>query len=83
MVITFITGTLKDCLTKELGMLEYLIIVQLQAVSFTKNADIDRYGYFGYGIGFDRPGSLSFPGTGLGKKCNNFWSRHEFINKDW
>ena len=30
----------------------------------TKNADIDKYGYLGYGIGFDRRGSLSFPGGG-------------------
>ena len=37
------------------------------AVSLTKNADIDRYGYHGYGIGFDRHGSFSFPGTGLGR----------------
>ena len=37
------------------------------AVSVTKNADIDRYGYHGYGIGFDRHGSFSFPGTGLGQ----------------
>ena len=25
-----------------------------EAVSLTKNADIDQYKYFGYGIGFDR-----------------------------
>ena len=37
------------------------------AVKLTKNADIDKYGYSGYGIGFDRHGSFSFPGTGLGK----------------
>ena len=37
------------------------------AVSLTKNADIDRYKYSGYGIGFDRHGSFSFPGTGLGR----------------
>ena len=36
------------------------------AVTFTKNADIDKYGYSGYGIGFDRRGSFSFPGIGLG-----------------
>ena len=24
------------------------------SVKLTKNADIDKYGYFGYGIGFDR-----------------------------
>ena len=37
------------------------------AVTLTKNADIDKYGYSGYGIGFDRHGSFSFPGTGLGR----------------
>ena len=37
------------------------------AFSFTKNADIDKYKYSGYGIGFDRKGSFSFPGTGLGR----------------
>ena len=31
------------------------------AVRLTKNADIDKYGYSGYGIGFDRRGSFSFP----------------------
>ena len=28
----------------------------------TKNVNIDRYGYSGYGIGFDRKGSFSFSG---------------------
>ena len=36
------------------------------AVTLTKNADIDKYGYSGYGIGFDRRGSLSFWGGGFG-----------------
>ena len=31
------------------------------AVTLTKNADIDKYGYFGYGIGFDRKSSFLFP----------------------
>ena len=31
----------------------------------TKNADIDKYKYSGYGIGFDRHKSFSFPDTGL------------------
>ena len=35
-------------------------------VSRTETADIDKYGYSGYGIGFDKHGSFSFPGTGLG-----------------
>ena len=38
------------------------------AVSLTKNADIDKYKYSGYGIGFDRHGAFSF-GNGLGKNC--------------
>ena len=36
-------------------------------VKLTKNTNIDNYGYSGYGIGFDRHGSFSFPGTGLGR----------------
>ena len=45
--------TLKNCL--------------LGAVTLTKNVDIDRYGYSGYGIGFDRRGSFSFPGGRFGQ----------------
>ena len=45
--------TLKNCL--------------FSAVTLTKNADIDKYGYFGYGLGFDRRGSFSFPGSGFGQ----------------
>ena len=37
------------------------------AVTLTKNADIDKYGYFGYGIGFDRKRHFSFPGGGYGQ----------------
>ena len=37
------------------------------AVTLTKNADIDKYGYSGYGIGFDRRGRFSFPGGGFGQ----------------
>ena len=37
------------------------------AVTLTKNADIDKYKYSGYGIGFDRRGSFSFPGGGFGQ----------------
>ena len=36
------------------------------AVALTKNADIDNYKYSGYGIGFDRRGSFSFPSGGFG-----------------
>ena len=38
-----------------------------RAVTLTKNADIDKYGYSGYGIGFDRRGSFSFPSGGFGQ----------------
>ena len=37
------------------------------AVMLTKNADIDKYGYSGYGIGFDRKSSFSFPDGGFGQ----------------
>ena len=37
------------------------------AVTLIKNADIDKYRYSGYGIGFDRKGSFSFPGGGFGQ----------------
>ena len=36
-------------------------------VSLTKNADINKYKYSGYGIGFDRHGSFSSPGIGLSR----------------
>ena len=35
------------------------------AVTLTKNADIDKYKYSGYGTGFDRHGSFSFPDSGF------------------
>ena len=37
------------------------------AVTLTKNADIDKYRYSGYGIGFDRRSSFTFPGRGFGQ----------------
>ena len=37
------------------------------SVTLTKNTDIDNYKYSGYGIGFDRKGSFSFPGGGFGQ----------------
>ena len=33
----------------------------------TKNADIDKYGYSGYGIGFERRSSFWFSGGGFGQ----------------
>ena len=38
------------------------------AVTLTKNADIDKYRYSGYGIGFDRRESFSIP---VGGYCQN------------
>ena len=37
------------------------------AVTLPKNTDIDKYEYSGYGIGFDRRESFSFPGGGYGQ----------------
>ena len=37
------------------------------AVTLTKHVNINRYGYSGYGIGFDRKGSFSFSGGGYGQ----------------
>ena len=33
----------------------------------TKNADVDKYGYSSYGIGFDRRSSFSFPANEFGQ----------------
>ena len=40
----------------------------LGAVSLTKNADIDKYKYFGYNIGFDEYGYFSNP---ISRTCRN------------
>ena len=37
------------------------------AVTLTKNADIEKYKYSGYGIGFDRRSIFSFTGGGFGQ----------------
>ena len=37
------------------------------AVILTKNADVDKYKYSGYGTGFDRRSSFSFPSGGFGQ----------------
>ena len=41
-------------------------------VTLTINTDIDKYHYPGYGIGFDRKGSFSFPGSGIGQNVTIF-----------
>ena len=37
------------------------------AVKLVKSADIEKYKYAGYGIGFDRCGTFSFPTRGFSK----------------
>ena len=44
----------------------------------TKNTDIDKYGYSGYGIGFDRRASFSFPGGGFGQNVLIFGADMSF-----
>ena len=39
------------------------------AVTLTKNADTEKYKYSGYGIGFDRRSSFSFPNSGFGQNA--------------
>ena len=43
-------------------------------VTLTKNVDIDKYKYSGYGIGFNRRSSFSFPGGGFGQNIIIFGS---------
>ena len=42
------------------------------AVTLTKNADTDKYGYSGYGIRFDRRSSFSVPVNGFGRNVTIF-----------
>ena len=50
--------TLKNCL--------------VGSVTLIKNTDIDKYRYSGYGIGFDRRSSFSFPGGRFGQNVISF-----------
>ena len=36
-------------------------------VTLTRNTDIEKYGYSGFGIGLDRRSSFTFPGGGFGQ----------------
>ena len=49
------------------------------AVTLTKNADIDKYGYPDYGIGFDRRGSFSFPSGRYGQNILIFGVDMSFL----
>ena len=42
------------------------------SVTLNKNADIENYKYSGYGIGFDRRSSFSFPSGGFGQNVLMF-----------
>ena len=48
------------------------------SVTLTKNVDIDKYKYSGYGIGFDRKGSFSFPSGGFGQNVVIFGADMSF-----
>ena len=47
-------------------------------VKLTKNADIDKYQYSGYGIGFDRKSSFSFPRGEFGQNIIIFGADMNF-----
>ena len=47
-------------------------------VTLTKNADTEKYGYLGYGIGFDRRCIFSFPGSGFGQNVLSFGADMNF-----
>ena len=55
-------------ISKSINISDYLTLENclFGAVSLTKNVDIDKCKYSGYGIGFDKHGSFLFSGTGLG-----------------
>ena len=61
-------------ISKSINISDYPILENclFGPVSLRKNANIDRHGYSGYEIGFDRHGSFSFPGTRLGRNAITF-----------
>ena len=52
------------------------------AVSWTKNADINKYKYSGYWDWISLVLTFFISWYWIRQKCNNFCSRYEFINKD-
>ena len=54
-------------ISKSINISDYLTLKNclFGAASLAGNADIGKYRFSGYGIGFDRRGSFSFPGIGL------------------
>ena len=55
------------------------------AVTLLKNSDINKFGYTGYGIGFDRGTTFSFPSGGFGHNVLIFgvsmWGSTHIDNK--
>ena len=54
-------------ISKSINISDYLILENclLGVVSLTKNSNYNKYKYSEYGVGFDKHGRFSFPGTGL------------------
>ena len=61
-------------ISKSINIRDYLTLESclFGAVSLSRNADIRRSKYSGYGIGFDRHGTFSSPGIGLGRNVISF-----------
>ena len=53
------------------------------AVTLTKNTDIEKYKYSGFGTGFDRRSSFSFPSGRFGQNVLIFWCRYEYLYSYW
>ena len=77
--VTFIHGKAVNIyivheISRGINISDYLTLENclFGAVTLNKNADTDKYKYFGCGIGFHRQESFSFPGTGLGKNVITF-----------
>ena len=66
---------IKDSMTSSDPTLENCLF---GAVTLNKNVNIDQYGYSGYGIGFDRRSSYSFPGNGFGQNILIFGVDNSF-----
>ena len=56
-------------ISRNLNVSSYSTLENWSFVSLTTDADIDRYKYFGYGIGFDRHGYFSHPRGETGRNA--------------
>ena len=65
----FNKGCLKqsNILTYDYGSIVNIYTVYELGASSSNDRDIEKYGYSGYGTGFYRRGSFSFPGGGFGQ----------------